>query len=144
MASFFPNANYVRRSAHAHAHKYSVREIAKFASNREYTALAILMEAHHAKVPDGLDIVLLPEGPHFHFSISNWVEGKKLPGHGKDQGYHPELVLNGESPKHKAPAYALRNDTVFHSFSCCLSEIPQRPIFETNTDFVSVQVSAHP
>lgn len=98
LASFFPNANYVRRGAHAHAHKYSVREIAKFASNREYTALAILMEAHHAKVPDGLDIVLLPEGPHFHFSISNWVEGKKLPGHGKDQGYHPELVLNGEFP----------------------------------------------
>ncbi|KAF2446401.1 Brix-domain-containing protein [Karstenula rhodostoma CBS 690.94] len=95
LASFFPNADYVRRSAHAHAHKYSVREIASFASNRDYTALAILMEAHHAKVPDGLDIVLLPAGPHFHFSISNWVEGKKLPGHGKDQGFHPELVLNG-------------------------------------------------
>ncbi|KAL1608418.1 Ribosome production factor 1 [Paraconiothyrium brasiliense] len=95
LASFFPNANYVRRSAHAHAHKYSVREIASFASNRDYTALVIMMEAHHVKEPDGLDIVLLPAGPHFHFSISNWVEGKKLPGHGKDQGFYPELVLNG-------------------------------------------------
>ncbi|KAJ4354041.1 Ribosome production factor 1 [Didymosphaeria variabile] len=113
LASFFPNANYVRRSAHAHAHKYSVREIANFASNRDYTALVIMfvippfqpspsqltasnrMEAHHVKEPDGLDIVLLPAGPHFHFSISNWVEGKKLPGHGKDQGFYPELVLNG-------------------------------------------------
>lgn len=29
-----------------------------------------------------------------HFSISNWVEGKKLPGHGVDQGFIPELILN--------------------------------------------------
>lgn len=94
LASFFPNSTYIRRTAHAHAHKYSVREIAKFASNRAYTALVILMQAHHAKVPDGLDIVVLPSGPHFHFSVSNWVEGKKLPGHGVDQGFYPELVLN--------------------------------------------------
>jgi len=82
LSTFFPNATYVRRSAHAHAHKYSVREIAGFAHNRGYSALVILMQAHHAKEPDGLDIVLLPSGPHFHFSISNWVDGKKLPGHG--------------------------------------------------------------
>ncbi|KAF2679599.1 Brix-domain-containing protein [Lentithecium fluviatile CBS 122367] len=94
LSTFFPNSTYIRRTAHAHAHKYSVREIAKFASNREYTALVILMQAHHAKAPDGLDIVVLPSGPHFHFSISNWVEGKKLPGHGIDQGFHPELILN--------------------------------------------------
>lgn len=29
-----------------------------------------------------------------HFSISNWVEGKSLPGHGVDQGFYPELILN--------------------------------------------------
>jgi ribosome production factor 1 len=94
LASFFPNSTYIRRTAHAHAHKYSVREIAQFATNRDYTALVILMQAHHAKAPDGLDIVVLPAGPHFHFSISNWIEGKKLPGHGVDQGFNPELILN--------------------------------------------------
>lgn len=94
LTTLFPNSTYIRRTAHAHAHKYSVREIAQFATARDYTALVILMQAHHAKEPDGLDVVCLPSGPHFHFSISNWVEGKKLPGHGKDQGFHPELVLN--------------------------------------------------
>ncbi len=92
LTTLFPNSTYIRRTAHAH--KYSVREIAQFATNRHYTALVILMQAHHEKTPDGLDIVVLPSGPHFHFSISNWLEGKKLPGHGVDQGFHPELVLN--------------------------------------------------
>jgi ribosome production factor 1 len=36
----------------------------------------------------------LPSGPHFHFSVSNWVEGKKLPGHGNPTGHIPELILN--------------------------------------------------
>ena len=62
LTSVFPNSTYVRRSAHAHAHKYSVREIAQFASNRGYTALVIVME--DMKKPTGLDIVHLPAGPH--------------------------------------------------------------------------------
>jgi rRNA maturation protein Rpf1 len=107
-----------------------VREIANFASNREYTALAILMEAHHAKVPDGLDIVLLPAGPHFHFSISNWVEGKKLPGHGKDQGFHPELVLNGKWPVAKRVHPICEEN---YLLTC-----------GTHTDSVSVQDSGRP
>ncbi|KAF2205182.1 Brix-domain-containing protein [Delitschia confertaspora ATCC 74209] len=92
LTSLFPNSTYIRRTAHAHAHKYSVREIAKFASNRGYTCLLVLMEDQ--KKPSGLDIVHLPEGPHFHFTISNWVEGKKLPGHGNPTGHIPELILN--------------------------------------------------
>ncbi|PVH95001.1 Brix-domain-containing protein [Periconia macrospinosa] len=94
LCSFFPNSTYIRRSAHAHAHKYSVREIASYAANREFTALVILMQARHEKKPDGLDVVVLPSGPHIHFSITNWVEGKALPGHGVDQGFQPELILN--------------------------------------------------
>ncbi|PSN71141.1 Brix-domain-containing protein [Corynespora cassiicola Philippines] len=94
LTSFFPNSTYIRRSAHAHAHKYSVREIAQFATNREYTTLVVLMQDMHQKKPGGLDIIHLPAGPHFHFTISNWVEGKKLPGHGNPTGHHPELILN--------------------------------------------------
>ncbi|KAF2750099.1 Brix-domain-containing protein [Sporormia fimetaria CBS 119925] len=92
IANFLPNSTYIPRSAHAHSHKYSVREIAQFASNREYTSLVVLME--DMKKPAGLDVIHLPSGPHFHFTISNWVEGKKLPGHGNPTGHVPELILN--------------------------------------------------
>ncbi|KAI4708690.1 hypothetical protein J4E89_006747 [Alternaria sp. Ai002NY15] len=94
LTSLFPNSTYIRRTQHVHAHKYSVKEIAGFASARGYTALVILMQAEHEKKPDGLDIVTLPDGPHFHFSLTNWVEGKKLPRHANDTGHYPELILN--------------------------------------------------
>lgn len=94
LTSFFPNSTYIRRTAHAHAHKYSVREISQFASARNYTAVVVLMQAEHEKKPDGLDIVHLPSGPHFHFSVSNWIDGKKLPRHANDTGHYPELILN--------------------------------------------------
>ena len=94
LTSFFPNSTYIRRTAHAHAHKYSVREISQFAAARSYTAVVVLMQAEHEKKPDGLDIVHLPTGPHFHFSVSNWIDGKKLPRHANDTGHYPELILN--------------------------------------------------
>jgi len=93
LTSLLPNSNYIKRTAHFHAHKYSVREIASFASNRNYTTLVIMNE--DLKRPSGLDIVHLPNGPMFHFSINNWVEGARLPGHGNPTGHNPELILNG-------------------------------------------------
>lgn len=92
LTQLFPNSVYIRRTAHAHSHKFSIREIAQFASNREYTTLVILQE--DAKKPAGLDIVHLPKGPMFHFSINNWVEGKRIPGHGNPTEHWPELILN--------------------------------------------------
>ncbi|KAI9807373.1 MAG: hypothetical protein M1833_000117 [Piccolia ochrophora] len=92
LTTLFPHSVYIRRSAHRYGHKFSVREIASFASNRSYTALLILKEDQ--KKPTGLSIVHLPDGPTFHFSISNWVEGKKLPGHGNPTNHFPELILN--------------------------------------------------
>jgi ribosome production factor 1 len=94
LTSLFPNSTYIRRTANFHAHKYSVREIAQFAANRDYTALVVLMQAEHEKKPDGLDIIHLPNGPHFHFTVTNWIEGKKLPRHANDTGHYPELILN--------------------------------------------------
>ncbi|MCJ1306951.1 hypothetical protein MMC25_000595 [Agyrium rufum] len=92
LTTLFPNSTYIPRSAHRYAHKYSVREIARFAAAREYTAMMVVKE--DAKVPTGLSITNLPSGPTFHFSISNWVPGKKLPGHGRPTNHHPELILN--------------------------------------------------
>jgi ribosome production factor 1 len=93
VASLFPNASYVRRSAHRFGHKYSIREISRFAANRGFTALLVLMEDQ--KRPCGLDVVHLPAGPMFHFSLTSWMEGRKLPGHGNPTDHQPELILHG-------------------------------------------------
>ncbi|KAI9886523.1 MAG: hypothetical protein M1823_001704 [Watsoniomyces obsoletus] len=92
LTTLFPNSVYIPRSAHRYSHNFSVREISKFASNRNYTLLVLLKEDQ--KRLTGLSLVHLPEGPTFHFSISNWVEGKKLPGHGNPTNHIPELILN--------------------------------------------------
>jgi ribosome production factor 1 len=92
LCTLFPNSNYIPRSAHRYGYKYSLREICKFATNREYTSVVLLKEDY--KKPTGLTIVHLPSGPTCHFSIANWVEGKKLPGHGNPTNHYPELILN--------------------------------------------------
>lgn len=93
LTQFFPNSHYVRRQRHRYrSNHFSLREIAKFANNRSYTAVIVLNEDH--KRPSGLTMIHLPVGPTFHFSISNWVEGKKLPGHGNPTEHFPELILN--------------------------------------------------
>lgn len=95
LVGLFPNSTYIRRTAHFHSYKYSVREICQYASSPErgYTHVVVLNEDE--KRPKGLDIVPLPHGPMFHFSISNWIPGKKLPGHGNPTAHIPELILNG-------------------------------------------------
>jgi ribosome production factor 1 len=92
LTDLFPNSVYIRRAAHRHAHKFSIREISKFASNRNFTTLLVLNEDQ--KKPSGLTMVHLPVGPTFHFTISNWIEGKRLPGHGRATDHWPELILN--------------------------------------------------
>ncbi|KND92217.1 Ribosome production factor 1 [Tolypocladium ophioglossoides CBS 100239] len=92
ISTLFPNTSYIPRSGHRYAHKYSLREICKFATNREYTAVILVKE--DLKKPTGLSVVHLPSGPTFHFSISNYIEGKKLPGHGNPTNHYPELLLN--------------------------------------------------
>lgn len=92
IATLFPNSTYIPRSAHRYSYKYSVREIAKFAYNRNYTALIIVREDQ--KKPTALTLVHLPSGPTFTFTISSWIEGHKLPGHGNPTNHFPELLLN--------------------------------------------------
>lgn len=92
LTDLFPNSVYIRRTAHRYSHKFSVREISKFASNRNFTTVVVLQEDQ--KKPSGMIIVHLPVGPTFHFTIRNWVEGKRLPGHGRATEHWPELILN--------------------------------------------------
>ncbi|GAB0133736.1 hypothetical protein EsDP_00002133 [Epichloe bromicola] len=92
LSTLFPNSTYIPRSAHRYGHKYSLREICKYAINREYTAVLLIKE--DLKTPTGMSVVHLPAGPTFHFSISNWIEGRKLPGHGNPTNHYPELLLS--------------------------------------------------
>ncbi|KID73156.1 Ribosome production factor 1 [Metarhizium brunneum] len=92
LGTLFPNSTYIPRSSHRYGHKYSLREICKFATNRDYTTVLLVKE--DLKKPTGLSVVHLPSGPTFHFSISNWIEGRKLPGHGNPTNHYPELLLN--------------------------------------------------
>lgn len=94
LTEIFPNSVYVRRSSHRFGHKFSVKEIAGFAANRNYTTLIVLME--DMKKPCGLDFVHLPDGPMMHFSLTNWIDGRKLPGHGNPTNHYPEVC--GGSP----------------------------------------------
>ncbi|KAL9046778.1 MAG: hypothetical protein Q9214_000475 [Letrouitia sp. 1 TL-2023] len=92
LTSLFPYSVYIPRSSHRYGHKFSVREISSFASKRNYTAIIVLKEDQ--KRPTGLTFVHLPRGPTFHFSINNWLEGKKVPGHGRPTDHTPELILS--------------------------------------------------
>lgn len=93
LTQLFPNSVYVRRSAHRFGHKFSIKEISSFAANRNYTTVIVLMEDQ--KKPTGLDFVHLPDGPMMHFSLTNWIDGRKLPGHGRATNHYPEV----SSPK---------------------------------------------
>ncbi|KAH8909717.1 Brix-domain-containing protein [Coniochaeta sp. PMI_546] len=92
IATLFPNSHYIPRSAHRHGHKYSVREICKFARNRDFTAVVVINEDQ--KKPDRMTIVHLPEGPTLTYTISHYMPGKKIPGHGNPTNHYPELLLN--------------------------------------------------
>ncbi|GAB1320154.1 Ribosome production factor 1 [Madurella fahalii] len=98
IASVFPNATYIRRSAHRYGHKYSVREIAKFAKNRGYTSLLVVHEDQ--KRPSQLSVCHLNgedtvPGPTLTYTIRNYQPGKAILGHGNATNHYPELLLNG-------------------------------------------------
>ena len=109
IAALFPNSTYIRRSAHKYSHKYSVREIAKFAKSkhdylviffymgakcdldRGYTAVVVVME--DLKRPYQLAIIHLnseeaPLGPTLTYSIRGYQPGKSLLGHGNATNHY--------------------------------------------------------
>lgn len=73
LTTLFPHSVYIPRSSHRYSHKFSVKEIASFASNRKYTAVIVLKE--DLKKPTGLTVVHLPEGPTCHYSVSIGSKG---------------------------------------------------------------------
>ncbi|KAL6713186.1 Ribosome production factor 1 [Lecanora helva] len=107
LTNLFPHSVYIPRSSHRYSHRFSVREISGFAANRNFTAVIVLKE--DLKRVTGMSVVHLPAGPTFHFSISNWIEGRRLPGHGNPTDHNPELVLNNfRTPLGLVVAHLLR------------------------------------
>lgn len=97
IAAVLPNSEYIRRSGHRWGHKYSVREIAKFAKNREFTTLIVVHEDQ--KRPHALTVVHLngedvPPGPTLTYSIRNYLPGKSLIGHGNPTNHYVGLPGN--------------------------------------------------
>ncbi|RPA73857.1 Brix-domain-containing protein [Ascobolus immersus RN42] len=103
LTAVFPNSQYIPRSKNL-----SIFDIAKIAANPTtpdeksgdkprdpYTHLVVIND-HHKK-PQALTIVVLPEGPTFHFSVSNFVPRKKISNHGNPTDHMPELNLHGFS-----------------------------------------------
>lgn len=99
LATLFPNATYVPRP-----NDLSIKEIAKVASKptsidpatgetrKPYTHL--ILANVEAKKVDGITIIVLPAGPSFKFSISNYLPAKRVSGHGRPTNHIPELILN--------------------------------------------------
>ncbi|KAK6522427.1 hypothetical protein TWF281_002988 [Arthrobotrys megalospora] len=87
LATLFPNTTYVPRGS-----RFTIPQIASFATNRQYTHLLVGLE--DSKHLHGLIILLLPAGPTFHFSLTNFADGKAIQGRGVNTNHIPELILN--------------------------------------------------
>eukprot|EP00591_Stephanopyxis_turris_P017636 CAMPEP_0195537810 /NCGR_PEP_ID=MMETSP0794_2-20130614/48681_1 /TAXON_ID=515487 /ORGANISM="Stephanopyxis turris, Strain CCMP 815" /LENGTH=333 /DNA_ID=CAMNT_0040671643 /DNA_START=116 /DNA_END=1117 /DNA_ORIENTATION=+ len=72
---------------------YGVKDICKYASNRNFTHVVILSEK--SKVCNGMIVSHLPAGPTAFFKVSNVVPSKDIAHHGNITNHIPELVLNG-------------------------------------------------
>ncbi|GEQ72386.1 hypothetical protein JCM33374_g6073 [Metschnikowia sp. JCM 33374] len=72
--------------------EYSVKEMAAYCSNREFSDLIVINE--DKKKVNGLTFIHLPEGPTFYFSVTSLTTTEKIKGHGRATSYIPELVLN--------------------------------------------------
>ncbi|ODV59586.1 rRNA-binding ribosome biosynthesis protein RPF1 [Ascoidea rubescens DSM 1968] len=74
--------------------KYSIKEMAKMCIKRDFTYLIVVNEDDNKKKVNGITFIHLPEGPSFYFSLSSFVDGKKISGHGNATNHIPELILN--------------------------------------------------
>jgi ribosome production factor 1 len=99
LANLFPNTTYVPRN-----NTLSIKEMAKVAANptsidpatgkkREPYSHLIIANVD-AKVVDALTVICLPAGPSYKFSMSNYLPGKRISGHGRPTSHIPELILN--------------------------------------------------
>ena len=86
MLNVLPNAYFYKRGT------YPLKKIQVWAAEKGFTHLLVLSE--RLKVPNGLIVVHLPEGPTAAFRMSSSRHIGQIAGHGVATGHTPELILN--------------------------------------------------
>ncbi|KAK9479310.1 anticodon-binding protein [Lipomyces japonicus] len=92
LEDILPGSEFVKRGK-----KFSIKEIAKFCTNRGYTDIVVVNE--DKKEVNGLTFVHLPAGPTAYFSLTSLRMPKQISGHGRATGHVPELILNNFSTR---------------------------------------------
>ncbi|CAH1772843.1 unnamed protein product [Owenia fusiformis] len=69
-----------------------LKKVIPQAIEKEYTDLVVINEDR--KVPNGLILSHLPNGPTAHFKLSNVKMDKEIKNHGESTSHFPEVVLN--------------------------------------------------
>ncbi|KAK9433637.1 anticodon-binding protein [Lipomyces doorenjongii] len=92
LINIIPGSEFVKRGQ-----KFSMKEIAQFCVNRDYTDLVVISE--DKKVVNGLTFVHLPAGPTMFFSLTSLRMPKQISGHGRATSHVPELILNSFSTR---------------------------------------------
>lgn len=95
LTQLFPNATYIPRG---HGSRFSIREICSFAAAPANAAREpfshVIVVNEDRKLINALTIVVLPAGPTFHFSLTNYRPPARIRGHGRPTSHTPELILN--------------------------------------------------
>lgn len=85
MKLMIPQCHYYPR------HNHSIKEIAGYAANKNYTNLLVFRE--HRKTVNKLILIHLPDGPTATFKITSFVPGVDISNHGNPTDHLPELIL---------------------------------------------------
>lgn len=125
---FFPVASFFKRR------DYEVRRIARYASNRGFTALIVINE--DCRKINGLLHVNLPNGPVAHYKLTNLKLAKDIANHGRPTDHTPEIILNNFST-----AMGHRIAHMFASLFCPNPEFRGRRVvtFHNQRDFIFVR-----
>jgi ribosome production factor 1 len=86
LASCIPNAEMKWRRG------TKIKDIIPEAIKRDYTYLIIIEE--NRKLPSGMWLIHLPEGPTAYFKLTNYKRGREIRGHGRPTSHYPEIILN--------------------------------------------------
>ncbi|KAI8144843.1 anticodon-binding protein [Fennellomyces sp. T-0311] len=129
LVSIFPNAQFAKRGP-----KHEMKQIIKQAVKHEFTDLMIVNEDR--KQLNAITLIHLPDGPSAYFKLTNYIPGKRLPGHGRTTAHNPELILNNFNTR--------LGHTVGRMFQALLPQVPefegrQVVTFHNQRDFIFVR-----
>ncbi|KAL3994524.1 Ribosome production factor 1 [Acanthocheilonema viteae] len=93
-----------------------LKKVVKQAKSKEYTDLIVVHEDR--KMPNGIVLCHLPDGPTAFFKINNLTFTKNLKKKGESTTHYPELVLNNFNTR--------LGHTIARMFACLF---PQKPMY---------------